>query len=154
MLKARLLIIGGADGPAEIQLDHLPLTLGRSQDCGICLPHALVSRSHCEIYEEDELLAVRDLGSLNGTFVGNQRVEQSVLKPGELLTVGTVTFRALYGSLAAEDADQVIATTDTTDTAAGSETATTIRDFHAGGAETETLRPNDTLASANQSKST
>ena len=152
MLKARLLIIGGADGPAEIELDTLPMTLGRGQDCDICLPHALVSRSHCEIYEEDELLSVRDLGSLNGTFVGKQRVEQSVLKPGELLTVGTVTFRALYDNVDAEDADQAIASIDT---ASGSETATTIRDFHAGSAEkTETLRPNDTVASANQTKST
>ena len=39
---------------------------------------------------------VRDLGSLNGTFVNNQRITESPIAPGELLTVGTVTFRAVY----------------------------------------------------------
>ena len=39
---------------------------------------------------------VRDLGSLNGTFVNNERITESALGPGELLTVGTVTFRAVY----------------------------------------------------------
>jgi pSer/pThr/pTyr-binding forkhead associated (FHA) protein len=39
---------------------------------------------------------VRDLGSLNGTFVNNERITESPLAAGELLTVGTVTFRAVY----------------------------------------------------------
>jgi pSer/pThr/pTyr-binding forkhead associated (FHA) protein len=39
---------------------------------------------------------VRDLGSLNGTFVNNQRITEAAVEPGELLTVGTVTFRAIY----------------------------------------------------------
>jgi pSer/pThr/pTyr-binding forkhead associated (FHA) protein len=138
MIKAKLLIIGGADGPAEIDLDRLPMTLGRAQECDVCLPHALVSRSHCEVFEEDDLLYVRDCGSLNGTFVGNQRIQQSVLKAGELLTVGTVTFRALYDNLTADEADQAISAM--ADTAAGVED--TVRNFHAAsGDQTETLRP-------------
>ncbi len=139
MMKAKLLIIGGADGPAEIELDRLPMVLGRAKDCDICLPHSLVSRSHCEIYEEDGLLYVRNTESLNGTFVGNQRVEQSVLKAGELLTVGTVTFRALYDNVTSELADDVISAA-TADTAPG--TGDTLRDFHAAASDqTETLRP-------------
>jgi pSer/pThr/pTyr-binding forkhead associated (FHA) protein len=40
---------------------------------------------------------VRDLGSLNGTFVRNERIAgDAPLPPGELLTVGAVTFRAVY----------------------------------------------------------
>jgi hypothetical protein len=41
---------------------------------------------------------VRDLGSLNGTFINNQRITESVIEPGELLTIGAVTFRAVYES--------------------------------------------------------
>ena len=48
---------------------------------------------------------VRDLGSTNGTFVGSEKVVESVLGPGELLTIGTVTFRALYGDTKVEDID-------------------------------------------------
>jgi predicted component of type VI protein secretion system len=55
-----------------------------------------VSRQHCEIFEKDGYLVVRDLGSLNGTFIGEKRISEAVLRDGELLTVGTVTFRAVY----------------------------------------------------------
>jgi pSer/pThr/pTyr-binding forkhead associated (FHA) protein len=50
------------------------------------------------------VLMVRDLGSLNGTFLGEQRVEHDALPltSGDLLTVGGVTFRALYQSDRAE----------------------------------------------------
>jgi hypothetical protein len=41
-------------------------------------------------------LWVRDLGSLNGTYVNNQKVTETELPPNELLTIGTVTFRAMY----------------------------------------------------------
>jgi predicted component of type VI protein secretion system len=67
------------------------------------LPHPLVSRQHCELYENGGQLMVRDLGSLNGTFVNNQRVTESPLPPGELLTIGTVTFRAVYDAEVAID---------------------------------------------------
>ncbi len=42
------------------------------------------------------MLRVRDLGSLNGTYVGQQRVEEAALPHGELLTIATVNFRAEY----------------------------------------------------------
>ncbi len=60
------------------------------------LPHPLVSRRHCEIVENDGRLLVRDLNSLNGTFIGEERISEAILSPGSLLTVGTVTFRAVY----------------------------------------------------------
>lgn len=58
--------------------------------------HAAVSRIHCEIYELDGALVVRDAGSLNGTFIDNVRITESVLKPGDRLTVGPLTFVAEY----------------------------------------------------------
>ena len=50
-------------------------------------------------------LRVNDLGSLNGTFVGKNRVEESELASGDLLTIGAVTFRAVYGSEKSESAE-------------------------------------------------
>jgi len=95
-MQAKLVIVAGASKPREISLS-LPMIIGRGREASLTLPHPLVSRNHCEIVERDGKLYVRDLDSLNGTFVGNQRVAESVLSPGELLTIGTVTFRAVYG---------------------------------------------------------
>ena len=71
--------------------------IGRGSDVKLTLPHPLVSRRHCELFEREGQLVVRDLGSLNGTFVDSKRIdEDEALEPGRLLTIGTVTFRAVY----------------------------------------------------------
>jgi len=98
-LNAKLVVVGGDVKTTEIKL-KLPSTIGRGRGTSIVLPHPLISRQHCELYEADGRLMVRDLGSLNGTFVNNQRITESALDPGELLTVGTVTFRAVYEAAA------------------------------------------------------
>src|SRR5438034_354337 len=94
-LNAKLVVVGGDVKTAEVEL-KLPSTIGRGRGTSIVLPHPLVSRQHCELFELNGQLMVRDLGSLNGTFVNNQRITESPLAPNELLTVGTVTFRAVY----------------------------------------------------------
>lgn len=94
-LNARLVVVGGDVKQAEIKL-RLPSTIGRGRGATIMLPHPLVSRQHCELYETDGRLMVRDLGSLNGTFINNERISDAALPSGELLTVGAVTFRAMY----------------------------------------------------------
>jgi len=94
-LNVKLVVVGGDVKTTELTL-RLPSTIGRGRGTSVILPHPLVSRQHCELYEADGQLMVRDLGSLNGTFVNNQRITDALLAPGELLTVGTVTFRAVY----------------------------------------------------------
>ena len=96
MLKAKLTVIGGDAVQTEVQL-KLPTTIGRGRDCNLTVPHALVSRKHTEIVERDGRLFVRDLGSLNGTFVNNKKIEEETpLDPDQLLTLGNITFRASY----------------------------------------------------------
>jgi predicted component of type VI protein secretion system len=102
-LNAKLVVVGGDVKTTEIKL-RLPSTIGRGKGTTIVLQHPLVSRQHCEIFETDGQLMVRDLGSLNGTFVNNQRVTEAPLPAGELLTVGTVTFRAIYESASGQAA--------------------------------------------------
>jgi predicted component of type VI protein secretion system len=79
---------------------QLPTIIGRSRTTDVRLGHPLVSRQHCEVFESNGMLMVRDLGSLNGTFVGEMRIAEQAMpvKPGDLLTIGPVTFQAVYGS--------------------------------------------------------
>ena len=108
-LKAKLIVVGGSVENTEVDL-QLPAIIGRGRSAEITIPHKLVSRQHCRIEEVGGQLVVRDLDSLNGTYVGDEQVTEAALPPGALLTVGTVTFRAVYevdrealhGSLAAE----------------------------------------------------
>jgi predicted component of type VI protein secretion system len=94
-INAKLVVVGGDVKTAEIKL-RLPSTIGRGRGASIMLPHPLVSRQHCELFESQGKLMVRDLGSLNGTFINNERISEALLPTGELLTIGAVTFRAIY----------------------------------------------------------
>lgn len=97
MLSVKLVVVGGEAKSKEVQL-KLPTIIGRGREgVSLTLPHKLVSRKHTELFEQKGQLFVRDLGSLNGTYVNNKRIAESqLLKPNELLTLGDVTFRAVY----------------------------------------------------------
>ena len=109
-MVTKLIVVAGETNEREVNLSP-PTVIGRSRQADITIAHPLVSRRHCEIVVgDDDKLVVRDLGSLNGTFIGKTRIEgEAVLESGELLTVGAITFRASYG-----DADQVDAEAATT----------------------------------------
>lgn len=96
MIKAKLVIVGGDAKAGEVSLE-LPTTIGRGKEADLTIPHALVSRTHSKLFERDGQLWVEDLKSLNGTFVDNNRIEsEQLIEPNQLLTLGNITFRAVY----------------------------------------------------------
>lgn len=96
MLSASLVVVGGDAADKEIRL-QLPAIVGRGRETQVTVQHSLVSRQHCELLERNGRLFVRDLGSLNGTYVNNFRIQtEEPLLPGQLLTLGNITFRAKY----------------------------------------------------------
>ncbi len=86
-MQAKLVVVEPHAQPEEYMVT-LPTTIGRGREATLQLTHALVSRQHCQLFAEQGRIMVRDLGSMNGTFVGGQRVETAPLSSGELLTVG------------------------------------------------------------------
>ncbi len=85
------LVMVTADGKSrELPAMHLPISIGRGEECKLRVPVAAVSRKHCELLEEDDELVVRDLKSSNGTYVNKERVKTRELIPGDLISVGPV----------------------------------------------------------------
>lgn len=73
-------------------------TIGRTARADFIVEAGLVSRLHCRLTADaSDQLVVEDLGSTNGTIVNGQRVERSVLRTGDVLTVGRVDFSVLPG---------------------------------------------------------
>jgi pSer/pThr/pTyr-binding forkhead associated (FHA) protein len=66
--------------------------IGRREDCDLRIPLGDVSRKHCRLIKEDDSIRVEDLGSSNGTFHNNLRVQEATLGPGDTVTIGPVTF--------------------------------------------------------------
>ncbi len=73
---------------------HLPAVLGRSRDVDISIAHPSISRRHCQFFQHaDGSLAIKDLGSTNGIYVGDQRVREAILMPGSVVQLGSITLR-------------------------------------------------------------
>ena len=73
-------------------------TVGRTARADFILEAPLVSRLHCRLTAAaSDQLVVEDLESTNGILVNGKPVERSVLKTGDVLTVGRVEFRILPG---------------------------------------------------------
>ena len=68
-------------------------TIGRTVRADFIVDAALVSRIHCRLTaDKSDQLIVEDLRSTNGTIVNGQRVDRSLLRAGDVLTVGRVEF--------------------------------------------------------------
>ena len=68
-------------------------TVGRVSDNAFEIPEASVSSHHCEITLRGNDVFVKDLGSTNGTFINGEKIEEGVVKPGQILRVGMIEMR-------------------------------------------------------------
>ena len=72
---------------------HLPCIIGRSRNCNVSIIHPLISRQHCEIYEDHGMVMVRDLGSLNGTYYKDAPIRRGTQIPyGEGFMISCLHF--------------------------------------------------------------
>lgn len=95
-----LVVVRGPNAGARFLLDHDRTVIGRHPDCEIFLHDVTVSRRHSEIRRSNDEFRVHDLGSLNGSYVNGERVEERVLTSGDELQIGR--FKLLF--LGAADA--------------------------------------------------
>ena len=70
------------------------LLIGRLADADVHIDHPEVSRRHAVFARSGEGYLVRDVGSLNGTYVNRQRIDEAVLHPGDEVQIGK--FRLVY----------------------------------------------------------
>ena len=94
-MRVKLVLLPELGQRTIYRLKKLPTIVGRGRDADLTIAHPLASRHHCELYEVDGTLCVRDLGSLNGTFVGGFRVTEAALESGDLLTIGGGKFEVI-----------------------------------------------------------
>jgi predicted component of type VI protein secretion system len=94
-MNATLLVVSGKTTKRKVAL-KLPCVLGRSREADVTVAHPLISRRHCELSEQDGLVMLRDLASLNGTMIGGRRITAAPLLPDGEFTIGPLTFRVRY----------------------------------------------------------
>jgi hypothetical protein len=75
-------------------------TIGRHPDSVVCLDDVTVSRRHAEVQCTDGVYSVIDLGSLNGTYVNQVRIDEGTLGHGDELQIGKYRMVFFDGSQA------------------------------------------------------
>ena len=92
-----LIVKRGPNAGSKFFLDSDATNIGRHPDSDIFLDDITVSRRHAEIRRSDGF-ALHDVGSLNGTYVNKDRVEESPLHSGDEIQIGKFKLVFLSGS--------------------------------------------------------
>jgi len=96
----------------EISLeDEEKITIGRADTNTVVLDQTKASRQHAEIVRRGELFLLRDLGSTNGTWVDDERVDELVLQDGDAFRIGEarLVFKSGFSVEALTIADEMLA---------------------------------------------
>ncbi|MBX3232162.1 MAG: sigma 54-interacting transcriptional regulator [Labilithrix sp.] len=90
LLPSLRLEVVGASSDQSIPLGLEPVTIGSGPECDLILDDRRVSRRHCSMQVSEDGLVLRDLGSKNGTFVGDVRVREVLFAPDVFVSAGGV----------------------------------------------------------------
>jgi pSer/pThr/pTyr-binding forkhead associated (FHA) protein len=94
---ALLVVRRGPNAGSRFLLDSDLTLVGRHPDSDIFLDDVTVSRRHAEFYRSGSRFTVRDVGSLNGTYVNRERIEETDLTGGDEVQVGKFRLVFLLG---------------------------------------------------------
>ncbi|ACQ80355.1 FHA domain containing protein [Beutenbergia cavernae DSM 12333] len=86
--SALLIVQHGPNSGARFLLDAESTSAGRDTRADIFLDDVTVSRRHADFRREEGGFVVRDVGSLNGTYVNRERIESARLKAGDEVQIG------------------------------------------------------------------
>jgi pSer/pThr/pTyr-binding forkhead associated (FHA) protein/thioredoxin reductase/NAD-dependent dihydropyrimidine dehydrogenase PreA subunit len=97
----RLVVVGGPAAGRSLPLGAGQVVLGRRDDATLQISDEQVSSIHCAVTRVDDGFVLTDLKSSNGTFLNGTRLATgTVLKPGDLIAIGTtvVEFKLVGGA--------------------------------------------------------
>lgn len=94
---ALLIVRRGPSEGTSFTLDSSVVTVGRADDAMLMLDDVTVSRRHAQFERTESGWVLRDVGSLNGTYVNRQRIDVAQLAGGDEVQIGKYRFVFLVG---------------------------------------------------------
>jgi pSer/pThr/pTyr-binding forkhead associated (FHA) protein len=93
-----LVVKRGPNAGSKFFLDADATHIGRHPDSDIFLDDITVSRRHAEIRRRANDFTLHDVGSLNGTYVNRERVEEASMRSGDEIQIGKFKLVFITGS--------------------------------------------------------
>jgi len=91
-MEVKVVVINKGGVGKTFALPSNVTVIGRRSSCDLQVPLSAVSRKHCQISQVDGQLKLRDLGSRNGTYLNGERVSEAMIKGGDSVRIGPLTF--------------------------------------------------------------
>ncbi len=92
-MRVKLRVMQGAQAGREVVIPVSEFLIGRGEECHLRPRSDAISRNHCAIVVTENQVIVRDLGSKNGSYVNDERVEgEQVVQAGDSFQVGPLQF--------------------------------------------------------------
>jgi len=92
-----LVVRHGPETGSSYRLELPSTAIGRHPDSDVFLDDITVSRRHVVIDRDDDGYTMRDVGSLNGTYVNKERVDEARLKYGDEVQIGRYRLSFVVG---------------------------------------------------------
>lgn len=88
-IRSPMLLVKAPQGATkEVEIFRTPFAIGRKTDNDVCLEDVAVSGHHARIARIQEVLFLEDLGSINGTFVNDQKIDRWQLQDADNIRIG------------------------------------------------------------------
>ena len=91
-MKCRLISLDYDMPLCDASIGAESAVIGHAADADIRLDATSIAEHHCRIVSEGDHWIVSDLGTVHGTFVNGAKIEESILRPGDELAIGLLTF--------------------------------------------------------------
>jgi len=89
-----LLVVGGDLNGTLFDLVHDETVIGRSAENTIVLEFQGISRQHLKVHNKENQVTLTDLGSKNGTYLNNKKLEGSILlNRGDIIKIGSIALK-------------------------------------------------------------
>ncbi len=79
--------------PQVYEIEQEYTHVGRAANNEIPLPYPSISNRHCMLIQSGPEIVLRDLNSSNGTYVNGEIASEVVLRPGDVIQLGTVQMK-------------------------------------------------------------
>ncbi len=89
-VPVKLVVVSGPDEGREVSVERV-VKIGSGPSCHFTLTDGSVSREHAVVSSLGGKIAIKDLGSTNGTFLGATKITEAEVPLGALLRLGNTT---------------------------------------------------------------